>query len=94
MPNITRRIFLRNASIGVIATGVASAGGVGLLTGTGGAALAPVALASSDTPLLEGSGVIAHVVDAKAGEISLFVGTKQITLTNQALAQQLLKAAQ
>jgi hypothetical protein len=94
MPNISRRIFLRNASIGVIATGVVSAGGVGLLTGPGGAEIAPVDLASSDTPLLEGSGVIAHVVDAKSGEISIFVGTKQISLTNPALAQQLLRAAQ
>jgi hypothetical protein len=43
--------------------------------------------------VLEGSGVVAHVVDAKAGKISLFVGTKHINYTNQALAQELLKAA-
>jgi len=36
--------------------------------------------------------VVAHVVDAKSGEISLFVGTKHISYTNQALAQELLKA--
>jgi hypothetical protein len=46
-----------------------------------------------DGPVLEGSGVVAHVVDAKAGKISLFVGTKHINYTNQALAQELLKAA-
>ena len=45
-------------------------------------------------PLLEGSGVVAHVVDAKAGTISIFVGTKQIDYTNQALAQELVKATQ
>ena len=37
--------------------------------------------------------MVAHVVDAKAGKISLFVGTKHIEYTNQALAQELLKAA-
>ena len=29
--------------------------------------------------------MIAHVVDAKSGKISLFVGTKHIEYTNQAL---------
>jgi hypothetical protein len=95
MPNISRRHFLRNASIGAAATGVAAAGGFGLLTGVSGADTVPpnpLKTNSPDTPLLEGSGVIAHVVDAKKGEISLFVGTKHVHYTNQALAQELLKA--
>jgi hypothetical protein len=36
--------------------------------------------------------VVAHVVDAKSGKISIFVGTKHIDYTSQALAQELLKA--
>jgi hypothetical protein len=94
MPSISRRHFLRNASIGAAATGVAAAGGLSLLTGVSGAdaASAPLKTTSPDTPLLDGSGVVAHVVDAKSGEISLFVGTKHISYTNQALAQELLKA--
>ncbi len=93
MPNISRRIFLRNASLGVVGAGVVAAGGANLLTGTSSAAVAPVEMASSDTPLLDGSGVVAHVVDARTGKISLFVGTKQISYVNRDLAQQLLKAA-
>jgi hypothetical protein len=93
MPEISRRIFLRNASLGVVATGVVAAGGAGLLTGTSGAEVAPIEMASSDTPLLDGSGVIAHVDDARSGKISIFVGTKKITYMNRDLAQQLLKAA-
>jgi cell division ATPase FtsA len=93
MPNISRRIFLRNASIGAAATGVAAAGGLNLLTGVAGAAAAtPPKTVTPDAPVLEGSGVVAHVVDAKSGQISLFVGTKHINYTNQALAQELLKA--
>jgi len=94
MPSISRRHFLRNASIGAAATGVAAAGGLSLLTGVSGAEAAPAPLkpTSPDMPLLDGSGVVAHVVDAKSGEISLFVGTKHINYTNQALAQELLKA--
>jgi hypothetical protein len=94
MPNLSRRIFLRNASIGVVATGVAAAGGASLLTGSSGALVAPLALTSPDTPLLDGSGVVAHVVDARSGTIAIYVGTKQINYTDQALAQALLKAAQ
>jgi hypothetical protein len=94
MPNISRRHFLRNASIGAAATGVAAAGGLNLLTGVSSAdAATPSKTTASSGPLLEGSGVIAHVVDAKSGKISLFVGTKHIEYTNQALAQELLKAS-
>ena len=94
MPNISRRLFLRNASIGAAATGVAAAGGLNLLTGVSSAdAATPSKTTASSGPLEEGSGVIAHVVDAKSGKISLFVGTKHIECTNQALAQELLKAS-
>jgi len=94
MPNISRRHFLRNASIGAAATGVAAAGGLNLLTGVSSAdAATPSKTTASSGPLEEGSGVIAHVVDAKSGKISLFVGTKHIEYTNQALAQELLKAS-
>ena len=94
MPSISRRHFLRNASIGAAATGVVAAGGLNLLTGVGSAdAATPSGTNAPDAPVLEGSGVVAHVVDAKAGKISLFVGTKHINYTNQALAQELLKAS-
>jgi hypothetical protein len=93
MPNISRRLFLRNASIGAAATGVAAAGGLNLLTGVSSADAATPSKTTASGPLLEGSGVIAHVVDAKSGKISLFVGTKHIEYTNQALAQELLKAS-
>jgi hypothetical protein len=83
MPSISRRHFLRNASIGAaLLTGVTSAD-----------ATTPPSANAPDGPVLEGSGVVAHVVDAKAGKISLFVGTKHINYTNQALAQELLKAS-
>jgi hypothetical protein len=95
MPNISRRHFLRNASIGAAATGVAAAGGLSLLTGVSGAdAVTSPTSTPPDGPLLDGSGVVAHVVDAKTGTISIFVGTKQIDYTSQALAQELLRATQ
>jgi hypothetical protein len=93
MSSISRRHFLRNASIGAAATGVVAAGGLNLLTGAASAGAATPSKATPPAgPILEGSGVVAHVVDAKSGQISLFVGTKHINYTNQALAQELLKA--
>jgi hypothetical protein len=94
MPNLSRRHFLRNASIGAAATGVAAAGGLGLLTGVSGAETPAAKAPSPEGPLLEGSGVVAHVVDAKSGEISIYVGTKHVNYTSRALAQELLKATQ
>jgi hypothetical protein len=96
MPNISRRHFLRNASIGAAATGVAAAGGFGLLSGVSGADVVtpPSKVPSPQGPLLEGSGVVAHVIDAKSGEISIYVGTKHVNYTSRALAQELLKATQ
>jgi hypothetical protein len=94
MPNISRRHFLRNASIGAAATGVAAAGGLSFLTGVSGAdTVTPPTVTSPEGPILDGSGVVAHVVDAKSGQMSIYVGTKHISFTNQALAQELLKAS-
>jgi len=92
MPNISRRIFLRNASIGAAATGVVAAGGLNFLTGAAAADAATPPTTTPDGPVLEGSGVVAHVVNAKSGEMSIYVGTKHIAIKNQALAQELLKA--
>ncbi len=92
MDSISRRHFLRTASIGAAATGVVAAGGMSLLAGTSGADETPSKPTSPDAPILDGSDIVAHVVDARAGQISLFVGTKHIDYTNQALAQELLNA--
>lgn len=92
--NITRRRFLRHASMGAAAAGAVAAGGVGVFGALGGAASAAPALASSsDTPTMEGSSVIVHVVDAKKGRITVFDGTQEKDVTNFDLAQMLMKAA-
>jgi hypothetical protein len=94
MPSLSRRIFLRNASIGVVATGAAAAGGLGFLTDPADAATSRHAAAAEtpELPLLEGTGVVAHVVDAKTGEIALYYGTTHVSYQDPALAQKLLRA--
>jgi hypothetical protein len=96
MPDVTRRQFLRNASLGVAAAGALAVGGPGILNAvestTG---VIPTASSTNEeaTPL-EGSDVFARVVDARAGHIKIYAGTKAVDYTDQALAQQLLRATQ
>ena len=95
MSDVTRRQFLRHASIGAATAGALAAGGTGLFTAITSAGAAPLAFsASPETPALEGSDIFAHVANAKTGEITIFVGTKAVSYTNRDLAQQLLRAAQ
>lgn len=86
--DISRRRFFRHASTGAVAAGVLAIGGTGTL------AAVKQSEGTSDGPLLEGSDVIAHVLDAKKGTISILVGTRSITYTNRDMAQQLLRATQ
>ena len=95
MPDFSRRQFLRGASIGAAATGVLATGGAGVFQAVGAAGAASLSADSSPaTPTLEGSDIFAHVVDARSGEMTIFVGTKAVSYKNQDLAQQLLRAAQ
>lgn len=95
MTDVTRRQFLRNASIGAAAAGVLAVGGPALITGVESAGSTPTALpAGGEASALEGSDVFARVIDAKAGTIKIFLGTKAVDYTNPVLAQQLLRAVQ
>ena len=96
MTDVTRRQFLRNASIGAAAAGVLAVGRHRHRLGAIGSRRAPPwrCRPAEEPTTLDGSDVFARVVDAKAGQIKIFVGTKAVDYTNQALAQQLLRAAQ
>jgi hypothetical protein len=98
MPGISRRRFLRDASLGAAAVGAfavvgpqalgaatASASPVGPGPGTNSQNLSASAATGTD--------VMAHVVDDKSGTISLYSGTKKITFQNHALAEALLRPA-
>jgi hypothetical protein len=104
MPAISRRRFLRDASLGAAAVGtVAVAGpkvfGVGTAsaqpTARGAAGAAPLAGDHSPTSTLApGTEVMAHVVNDGSGTISVYSGTVKVTLRDQAVTDALLKALQ
>ena len=92
--DVSRRQFLRNAGIGAVATGIVAAGGVALFDAADAGATGLAQDASPATPKLEGSDIFAHIANARTGEMTIFVGEKAISITNQQLAQSLLQAAQ
>jgi hypothetical protein len=99
MPGISRRRFLRDASLGAVAVGTVAALGpaalgsasasASALPGATGAGLAGAL--SSARPRAEGE-VMAHVVDAAKGTIAIYSGTTKVTIDDRAVAQALLKA--
>ena len=97
MPAISRRRFLRDASLGAAAVGAFAVVGPPAL-GAATASASPVGPGAGSVERLTaapatGTDVMAHLVDDKSGTISLYSGTKKITIQNHALAEALLKPA-
>jgi hypothetical protein len=92
-----RRAFLRTGTLGVVGAGVV--GGLPGLSGLlgGASADAPAvtgAAAGAETvaPVLD-APLVAHVTDATAGDVSIYVGEREVTLRDPTLVQHLLRAA-
>jgi hypothetical protein len=94
-----RRSFIRRTSMGAAAAGALAVTGAGILGEASSASAAtpktaaPKTAESHDEALLEGSDVLAQVVNARTGEISILVGTREIKYINRGLAQELMRAA-
>jgi hypothetical protein len=89
-----RRNFMRRASMGAAAVGALSVAGGSILGGAASADAATPPAAAPEGPVLDGSDVIAQVVDARAGVISILVGTREIKYVDRDLAQKLMRATQ
>ena len=78
MAELTRRRFLRNASIGAVAAGVAAAGpAVTEVLTSGAAASDGAATGTADQGM---SGLVAHVVDANSGTVAVYWGTNEAVI--------------
>jgi hypothetical protein len=98
MPDISRRHFLRNASLGAAAVGAAAVVGPTVFNAAtaSGEVKHPAHGATVVQPAgtAKGPMMVAEIVDAAAGTIAIYVGTRKVTYVNRDIAQQLLKAAQ
>jgi hypothetical protein len=94
---LTRRSFLRTGSLGAVGVGL-----IGSVPGLSGL----LGFASADAPGLSAAGseadsvapevsgpIIAHVTDASAGEVSLYIGEREVAYRDPVLVQHLLRAA-
>jgi hypothetical protein len=99
MEPVSRRIFFKHAgaaaAVAVVAGG-AIAAPLGLGSAVAGAAASKTA--SKDTPLtpsedLRGNEeLVAHVKNSRTGEISLFVGHREVTIHDRQIAARLVRA--
>ncbi len=89
MTECTRRSFLVHASIGV--AGGALVGGLAAVPARAGTPAAPAAGRGADAVPVD--GLIAHVRDVAAGEISVMVGTREVVHRDPGLVRQLLAIA-
>jgi hypothetical protein len=85
MAGLTRRTLLKQASIGAAA--------VGALTGPGAIAHALPEARAAELPAEDFHGhLVAHVRNARTGEIALLFDTKEVIIHDRALAARLVKA--
>lgn len=90
---LTRRSFLRNTGVAAAVVGVAAAvpvAGTAVLEGR-----LPIT-DSASTWESAGSSLgplTAHLKDARTGEISVYIGTREVTIRDRDIARRLLDAA-
>lgn len=102
MEDISRRRFLRHASLGAVAVGTVAAVGPSVFSTmtASGASATPVgaAVLTKDHTLSEARGpqpeLMAHIVDQSSGTIALYSGTRMVTFQDRAVTDALLKALQ
>jgi hypothetical protein len=99
MTAISRRRFLRDASLGAAAVGAVAAIGpsaFGATTAAAGASARTGAAVAEATPAgrTAPNEVMAHVVDPSSGTIAVFSGTNMVTFQDHRVANALLRAAQ
>ena len=103
MENLSRRTFLQKGTLAVGTVGMAAAApALGRIERTVAARTAPASLPAAAVTRdprgttetrAAGGPIVAHVRDARAGVIDLYVGTRRVTVTDRRIAAQLVRAA-
>jgi hypothetical protein len=92
MDPLSRRSFFKHAGVAA-----AVAGTVAVVPGVIGASdvasAARPAAPLNDAELAASEPVVAHLVDARTGEIAVYVGSREVTLRDRDMATRLLRAA-
>jgi hypothetical protein len=99
MEPVSRRMFFKHAgaAAAVAAVAGATAGPLGL--GTAGAGAATLAPKDHETPLAAHEelaaheNLVAHVKNSRTGEISLYIGQREVTFHDRKVAARLVRAS-
>lgn len=92
MIDLSRRTFLRRASLGAAGAGVLATSGTVLFSTVGSAEASPSPLGQpvvGAVPSSAATDIFAHVSDASKGEVTVFHGTQAYVVTDPALAHAL-----
>lgn len=89
MESVSRRAFVKRASIGAAAAGALAA--TAPMLGRSHPTATPAPSADQPAPLPD--PVIAHVRNLATGEVDLYVGTRHVAVRDHSLANQLTRAA-
>jgi hypothetical protein len=97
MNELSRRLFLKRGSLGVVAAGIASsvpgASLISSLGSEGGDAGEAASLSSAEVGSANEAGpLVAHVTDVSTGEISIFLGENEYSYRDPQMAARLLRA--
>jgi hypothetical protein len=99
MNELSRRLFLKRGSLGVVAAGIAtSVPGMSLISSLGSDSgdageAASVSSAEVDSANVAGP-LVAHVTDLSTGQISVFLGENEYSYRDPQMAARLLRATQ
>jgi hypothetical protein len=92
MEEVTRRLFFKRAGAAAAVAAVATVAPVGLANAVAGAETTKVPELQAHEDLTKDENLIAHVKDAKSGEISLLIGQKEVTIHDRQIATRLIRA--
>lgn len=92
----SRRAFLRTGTLGAITAGVIGVPGLSGLLGEASTAAPEVTGTASEAetvvPAISGP-IVAHVIDAASGDVSLYIGEREVVARDPLLVERLLRAA-
>jgi hypothetical protein len=95
MEPVSRRSFFKQAGAAAAIAGAASVAPVGIANALAGTTPMPGLSEPGLTAfegLNEGENLVAHVNNPKTGEITLFIGTREVLIHDRAIAARLLRA--
>jgi hypothetical protein len=95
MEAVSRRMFFKQAGAAAAIAAVASSavvGPMGLATAVAGAATNNERDLTPQEDLHKGEDLVAHVKNARTGEISLFIGHQEVTIHDRKVAARLVRA--